>query len=687
MTMADNWEEFLLKTKFTTEGAEETAAKVESIGAAVQDSQQATIKIGTEVDNTTNKVAANLGKIESGLSKIGLGQISGPVSGIGQLAIEINNLGKESDSIKNLAGGFTTLIPALSPAAAGLLAVAAPVAAIAAIGLAAGLALKALNDEIEKNVQATKDALTANEKKTNQEIANIPIERTRTPQENLQIANDQQADIQLKEKELADAQKIKADIDRQYADLGGSFNPAQRKQLGEQGDAAQKEIDRLIGVLNDMRAEAVNTVTVLGPAIDARAAENKAVKDNTVATNARLAEITRQATQEQAIATLIRTGTKESIQARLDAIEADKKYTDQQIKALEALPEPTGEVTAKLAELRRHFLDLGEESTKLSTAIGYLPAELKKNAKELADVTSQIIDVNAKRREVEKNRLTEDQRAAETSSLQAQIERAKEKESIQASNDRKAQINQSYMDNELKALASYRDTEEKATKDHNKARIRQLQDLYTSLVDLGASRDVAGFISTRARGLTAIARGDEDSSDASNERRKQYQAGAAERQKQYQAQLAQEQAAGQVRLKQSEKLQQQLTDLQQRYAQQDLQARRRSEDDAYRVQITGLQQRQKAIAQIVVTSINPAVTSVYNLGTSIVGFINRITSASSAIKNNTPAGVGFGYAQTAYKPSNVTVNVAGVGALVSQSQLNSTVNNIVKAVHVATGGY
>jgi hypothetical protein len=204
---------------------------------------------------------------------------------------------------------------------------------------------------------------------------------------------------------------------------------------------------------------------------------------------------------------------------------------------------------------------------------------------------------------------------------------------------------------------------------------------------LGASRDVAGFISTRARGLTAIARGDEDASDASNERRKQYQAGAAERQKQYQAHLAQEQAAGQVRLKQSEKLQQQLTDLQQRYAQQDLQARRRSEDDAYRVQITGLQQRQKAIAQIVVTSINPAVTSVYNLGTSIVGFINRITSAASAIKNNTPTGVGFGYAQTAYKPSSVTVNVAGVGALVSQSQLNSTVNNIVKAVHVATGGY
>lgn len=680
------YEEFNFHTKFTKEGDDGVLSALEDQYDAAEKARLAAEAAGKKGVETTDKLALNLQKVESGLSKIGLGQLVGPVSGIGQLAEEVKNLGESSGAAKDLAAGFGALIPILPPAAAGFLAIATPVAAIAAIGAAAGLGLKAINDQIERNVQVTKDQLAANEKNANQDIANIPVERTRSSKENIQIANDQQEQIRIKEQQLADAQKIKADIDAQYAALGSNFDPGKRKELGEKGSAADTEINRLIDSLNDLRSQAINTVMEVGPAIDAREKEEKATKDNTTATNARLIEIQRQATQEQAITNMIRTGSKDQVQARLDAIEADKKYTQQQIDQLAALPEPTAEVTAKLAELRRHFLDLGEEGTKLGAALNYLPTELTKNTKALVDITNKLNEAEQKHNDILAQRAIEDQRATETAALQDQIAAAQEQERQDANNAKQSEMKQQYMDNELVQLRNYQQAEARAEQDYSRNRVRKLQDLLTTLTDLGASRDVAGFISARNRGLTDIARGDEDAGTAAQRRRQDYEQAAQQRQQQFQAQLAQEQAAGVVRLKKSEQLQQQLAQLQERYAREDLAARRRSEDDAYRVQITALQQRQNAIAKIVATSIDPAVSAIYNVGTSIVNFVSRIAGAASSPTVSQQYSTGPTPYTGFRAPNPVTVNVGAVGEIVTPTQLTGVVNNIINGVRVAIGG-
>ena len=237
-------------------------------------------------------------------------------------------------------------------------------------------------------------------------------------------------------------------------------------------------------------------------------------------------------------------------------------------------------------------------------------------------------------------------KALRADSAKAEVEsKAKTQKSI---ND----VNQRYMEQGLKSLNRYLTAEQRATENYNVNRVRKLEDLYANLSELAAKGDVAAFVTTRRTGLRDIRRGDEDFGSGARQRLEDYQTerrdalqarnqqitelrAAAQTELQgRKAEIAEkiklEQTAGQQQLSQSQQLQQQLANVRQQFAQQDLDARRRSEDEAYRVQIGKLRERQAAITTTLTNTFNPAVTSIYTLGSAVVNFVNRIRQAAAA---------------------------------------------------------
>ncbi len=294
--------------------------------------------------------------------------------------------------------------------------------------------------------------------------------------------------------------------------------------------------------------------------------------------------------------------------------------------------------------------------------------------KQLAEANKAVADAEAERLKTIQKRQQEDIRAAQVADLERRIQQAQEKEAAEArkqrivdlrsegadaeaqilakNNERMQQINEQFMANGLKALQRYLLAEQRATEDYNTNRVRKLQDLYDTLTDLAAQRDVAAFVSTRRSGLRDIQRGDEDFGTAARRRREDYdnerrealaarqqqidelraagQQELAERRQQLQQRIDDEIAAGEIELKQSEVLQQQLTALRARFAAQDLADRRRTEDEAYRTQLANLRNRQAEITRIINTTFSPAVTAVGNIGTALVNMVNNVRSAAAA---------------------------------------------------------
>ena len=319
----------------------------------------------------------------------------------------------------------------------------------------------------------------------------------------------------------------------------------------------------------------------------------------------------------------------------------------------------------------------GEMLKKFIGGIGEFFEETQRyidTQKQLAEANKAVADAEAERLKTIQKRQQEDIRAAQVADLERRIQQAQEKEAAEArkqrivdlrsegadaeaqiltkNNERMQQINEQFMANGLKALQRYLLAEQRATEDYNTNRVRKLQDLYDTLTDLAAQRDVAAFVSTRRSGLRDIQRGDEDFGTAARRRREDYdnerrealaarqqqiddlraagQQELAERRQQLQQRIDDEIAAGEIELKQSEVLQQQLTALRARFAAQDLADRRRTEDEAYRTQLANLRNRQAEITRIINTTFSPAVTAVGNIGTALVNMVNNVRSAAAA---------------------------------------------------------
>lgn len=630
--------------------------------------------------------AEGLKRTGSALSQLGFRELGGLIERAGDVIRITQDVGKVADILPTLGA-------AASAAAADLLPMIAAIAPIAAIAGAAALALKVLTDTIAQQKKMVDDTVAALKADTDNRLSNIDaIHNSTAAQLKAQIETDQAklAEIQV---EKAARQAFLADIQKQYADLGSTFDPATRAALGEAGQTAQQSIDDLTKREQELTtAIDANTKQIL-PAVEAREKETA-------------------------------------------SIQASKTALEDQIKAEQ-----------KLTEQR------------------------KKEQDELQKVLTQEAALTENRVKTYQQRQQDDYRAGAEADLQRQIDAARAIEAEQARADKIAQIRetaaqvdiaaqqktaaailqarQAEMDNELKLFHQYVQSEQRATEDYNRERVRKLEDLYTSLSDIAASRDVAAFVTTRARGLTDISRGDEDFGVAAQRRRQDYEQQRAEmeralqqriqdlqtaaaterqqRQQQLQDRIQQEQAAGQQQVKQSEVLQKQLADLRAQWARQDLAARRRAEDDAFNQQMSALQAHQQSLTIQIGQTTTPLITFFGQVTQAVSGMINQIRAIATApAPASSLASTGGGSLRaTAYaagidsvpydllaylhkgervtrgvdaasaqsnvrpiiiQPGGALVHVAGVGDLVSTAALHEQTNELVRAVKIAIQG-
>lgn len=608
---------------------------------------------------------ANFGTIGRSLGGIGLGG----VSDIANAADDVKDLFEQFKAVGNTLPIVTTatelLTPALGASAAGFAAVLLPLAPIVAVLGGVALGVKAFNDELEKNREAIKLSIEGLERETNLKNQNIVDARTRTSAENLQAANDLQQQFNNQQELIGKLQAQRKAVADEYAALGSSLNPQRRAELGDQGAALDKAIEEASKGLIVLGEQVSNTVLVLGPEVDARQKER-------------------------------------------DAIEAATKAQKEHEQAIKDTAAEQKRIDAEIAQARQQLLTVNE----------------------------QIGDSEKRRADVLANRVQDEKRAGEVGVLEAKIAAAQEQEIAQdkakklvairaegGDSEAKAimsqqakidQINSTFFANQMKAWNSYYTAETRAEQQHKTDRLRQLEDLNASLLNLSASRDVAGFIQARTSGLTNIRRGDEDAGTGSRQRREDYETQAreadanrnkqlselraandkenTERRNALNKRIAEEEAAGQGQLKQSEVLQQQLAALRQQYAGEDLAARRRNEDEAYTTQIGKLRNRQQELNKIISGALDPARVSIGNLANSVVSFINQIRTAASAPAPR-PATIS-GYSNGSYTPppasaakgSTVFVQNANFGQIATPADVANGQKTILQAVHLATGG-
>lgn len=687
--MADNV--INTRLKFTTEGQDTAVQAVNQLNTAAQTTETGLADATKEANQLNESLTKSgnsaelLRKTGGALSQLGLGGVGQVFSRLG----DIKEVGKVIEGVASKLPDIGAKIPIIGAAGDAItgvmgatvtsfLAAAAPIAAIT-------IAIKVFTDTVAAQTKLVDDTTAALKSDTDARLANIEAIHTATAeqiQSQIEIDKAKLAEVQA---EKAYREQFLADIQQQYADLGSSFDPAQRAALGLAGEAAQKSIDDLITRENELtNSIKTNTAEIL-PAVTAREKEEAA------------------------------------IQASADAAEDHAKAEE----------------------------DLAKEREKA--------------AKELADIKNKEAALNESRQAQLGQRIIDDNRAGAESVLQAQIDAAKEVEAQQQASDQivairqqaaEAEIqaqnkvaeainkaNDASMQSQLKLLQNYINAEKRATEDYSRERVRKLEDLYASLNDLAANRDVAGFVNARKAGFTDIARGDEDAGIAAKRRKEDYerqsteeaanlqrrlvdiqaaaQVEAQQRATQLAQRIQQEQAAGQQVITQSQILQNQLAALRESWAKQDLAARRKAEDTAYTTQLTALQQRQQALTNVISQTTQPVVAFFGNVATAIVNMVETVKGAFSANTGGTSNGSNLkAYAggtpyltetgpiighkgerivtasenRSRYMPQrsssrgDIHIHVDKIGEVVTPSQLDAAKESIVSAVETAIRG-
>jgi len=680
--------EIALRIKFQSEGGQQVVQNVDALAASAEQvktnftqADESAVKLGTtatqiasgELVESTNKLQTAIGGLQAGLRTVGLGAVGEKLQGLMGLGSAIKDIGEQA----GITNAITSMLPAgLGATAAGFAAVALPVAAVTLALAPLAIALKLVKDRSDA-AAASAEAVAKMAGTQGDIVAEV---------DSVVRKNDKQGALDLLIKAQDQFQEGQAKIAYLQSQMLGADEETAKK-LQEQIDAIQ--IDKMGSAAFAMQ-QLNDAFPKLGiTANDVMLAINKANNNFT---------------------------------------ESDKEFAKSADEAAEALKKQTeaNEAAAK------KFAD---------------------NMKELGANTTKILDLEAKRSAQIADRVLTDSRNAEVAALESKIKDAEQRESAQATQNKITQIreeggqaeaqaaqktrariddiNRSFMDNELKALETYRKNEERATQDYSKNRVRKLADLYDDLTDLAAKGDVAAFVNARKAGLKDISRGDEDFGDAAARRRQDYedqrkaaqeardkqiqdvirsaQEESAARQVQLMARIKQEEAAGKTQLTQSQKLQNDLAALRKRYADADLAAKRQAEDNAYEITINGLRRRQAELGASVVATFTPAVNTINMLGGAIASLINKAkaaiggggSSASASTGRIAAGGSGGNFASgrggasvnvaSNYMPATsgggTVVNVyANVGELVTPSQLNTQVNEIIHGVRLAVTG-
>lgn len=333
-------------------------------------------------------------------------------------------------------------------------------------------------------------------------------------------------------------------------------------------------------------------------------------------------------------------------------------------------------LTNSIIRMRGEILPLVEARERETAAIERQRDAIRAAAQEYADNVERLRDLEAARATVLADRARDDSRTAQIAALERRIAAAKEREAAQEREQRIgdirrrgaeqiAELEQDFMARRLKDQQEYAREVARAEDDYGRERLRRLQDLNADLLDLAAARDVAGFVRRQRSGLTDLARGDEDFSVRQQrrledfrreqaERAAEFQQRRAERQAQLQQELAEQRAANEQRLSESRRLEQELADLRQRFAEEDRRRARWLEDEKFRTEVAALRRRQAEMVPLLQRAFDPALAAIRNLGRTAEAEFSRLIGLFAALRAQTaavvtPAGAGGGGAVRRYQ--------------------------------------
>lgn len=682
--MAEN--EIALRIKFQSEGGQQVVQNVDALAASAEQvktnftqADESAAKLGTtatqiasgELVESTNKLQTAIGGLQAGLRTVGLGAVGEKLQGLTGLGSAIKDIGEQA----GITNAITAVLPAsLGATAAGFVAVALPIAAVTVALAPLIIALKLLKDRSDA-AAASAEAVAKMAGSQGDIVAEV---------DSVVRKNDKQGALDLLIKAQDQFQEGQAKIAYLQSQMLGADEETAKK-LQEQIDTIQ--IDKMGSAAFAMQ-QLNDAFPKLGiTANDVMLAINKANNNFT---------------------------------------ESDKEFTKSAEEAAEALKKQTEANDAAAKKFADNMKELGANTTKI------LDLEAKRSAQvaERVQTDSRNAEIAALEARIKEAEQTESAQATQNKITQIRDEGGQaEAQAAQKTRARIDDINRTFMESELKALDAYRKSESRATEDYSKNRVRKLEDLYDNLTGLAAKGDVAAFVNARKAGLKDISRGDTDFGDAAARRRQDYedqlkaaqearykqiqdvirsaQEESAARQVQLTARIKQEEAAGKATLTQSQKLQNDLTALRKRYADADLAAKRQAEDNAYEITINGLKRRQAELGASVVATFTPAVNTINMIGSAIANLINKAkaaigggSSSASASTGRIAAG-GSNFASgrggasanvsSNYMPATsgggTVVNVyANVGELVTPSQLNTQVNEIIHGVRLAVTG-
>lgn len=433
-----------------------------------------------------------------------------------------------------------------------------------------------------------------------------------------------------REQELEAVRQLEFDLGRLEAGLRGNVTAANdaaeaERRLAEDRRRAEEELARRIGVL-------LNDETRYYEYIRTASAQN--ARD-------RIAQMEEEART-------IRRFLRDSGPAQALS-EGERAAYEEARRSLDQL-------NREIDRMRNEALPLIEARERETAAIERQREAVRRSAEEYANSVARLRDLEASRATLLADRAREDARAAQIGALERRIAAARDREAAQERERRMADIrreggereaairrkaaddlaemDREYLERALKAQQDYAREVVRAEEDFGRERLRKLQDLNDDLLDLAAQRDVAGFIRRQRAGLTDLARGDEDFGIRQRRRLEDFQREQAERaaefqqrraerqaqlrqelaeqRQQLQQRLEQEREAAQQRLKESQRLEQELSALRARFAEEDKIRTRQLEDEKYRTEIAALRRRQAEIAPILGRAFNPALAAVQN---------------------------------------------------------------------------
>ncbi len=379
------------------------------------------------------------------------------IANILRMAGALENVSK---TIPGVTAAATALTPALGATAAGFVAFLLPIAAVGVALAPLIIAFKILSDEADKtrkNFEAEIDAeITAQDLKQQ----NIDAEKTRTAEQNREKAAADQEAFDLQLALVNDLIYKRVQIDQKYAN---SSNPIERNMLAGEGQDLDKKLEEQNKKLIDMGLGIENTTRVLGPAIDAREAEETAIKKETDALKAR----------QQSIA--------DAGKVELEARNLAKNATEEQVKSLLESIATQREVLQKQADdSKKLFDETAEKANNGDKAAAEALGEIGKTTK---NYTDQIVTLDARTKALTETTLKAAQANDKAKDAAKSLEDAgkaaiKYADAVTAANDK-------YYQDQIDAADKLADKQQEIQEQAVQAAEQLLQNLQEKYADLG----------------------------------------------------------------------------------------------------------------------------------------------------------------------------------------------------------